>query len=122
MSESKLPMNSNDLVGESRVCMEAGNFDRAIELLTAAIATAAPNAEVYFLRGLCRLEIESLGPAVEDFNQALDIDADLHDAYFYRGFAHEKTGDFQQAVSDYTQALHRCPSYADAFINRQRTK
>ncbi|TAG60861.1 MAG: tetratricopeptide repeat protein, partial [Oscillatoriales cyanobacterium] len=56
--------------------------------------------------------------AIDDFNQALQINPGRANTYFNRGLALFRINNDRSALADYTQAIQLNPSYAKAFANR----
>lgn len=56
--------------------------------------------------------------AIDDFNAALRMDADLAEAYANRGWAQLRRGELQIAVGDFTDAIQRDPTLTDAYQGR----
>jgi tetratricopeptide (TPR) repeat protein len=60
----------------------------------------------------------NLDGAIEDYNQAIEINPGYASAYYNRGIAYEDLGDSGNALMDYTKAIEINPDYVDAYINR----
>jgi len=56
--------------------------------------------------------------AIQDFNQALQINPKFAPAYLKRGKLRSRQGDLNGGVKDYSQAIQLEPDYADAYYNR----
>ncbi|MDF0553311.1 SUMF1/EgtB/PvdO family nonheme iron enzyme [Kamptonema sp. UHCC 0994] len=71
-----------------------------------------------FNRGIQRCKEEKYAAAIIDFNQAIQLNANLAKANFNRGLAYAKLGQYQAAIEDYTQVLRLESDNADAWNNR----
>ncbi|MBU6346235.1 MAG: tetratricopeptide repeat protein [Cyanobacteria bacterium REEB494] len=69
-------------------------------------------------RGLARYHLGDKRGAIDDYNQAIELDSDDADAYYNRGLVRKELGDKRGAISDYTQAILLNPNYADGYYNR----
>jgi tetratricopeptide (TPR) repeat protein len=80
---------------------------------------ANPTTAVAFnQRGISRQAKGDLDGAIEDFNQALNLDPQNVKALYQRGLANQAKGDNDSALADYSQVLGLDPKNADAFSNR----
>jgi tetratricopeptide (TPR) repeat protein len=59
-----------------------------------------------------------LEKAIEDYSEAIRLDASMFDAFNNRGSAHYEAGNLLAAVADYTSAITANPDYAAAYFNR----
>jgi len=75
-------------------------------------------AFAYNFRGTVYTERGNYYKAIEDYNAALDINAEYEEALNNRAIAHGATGQNDLAFKDYEQALTIKPDYADAYYNR----
>ncbi|MDJ0505142.1 MAG: tetratricopeptide repeat protein, partial [Nostocales cyanobacterium LE14-WE12] len=69
-------------------------------------------------RGNARYDLGDKQGAIDDYNQALNIDPNYALAYNGRGNARYDLGDKQGAIDDYNQALNIDPNYAHAYNGR----
>jgi hypothetical protein len=100
------------LLGRARALGEAGQFAKAIEVLSVPPAPAHPS--VYQLRGLFKIEAADFSGAVGDFDLVLkDLDAargclgraELVQVYHYSGEARAELGDTESSVRDLRSAV-----------------
>ena len=102
----------------------ADDWDNAIKQLTAALSEAKPNqaaldpATVYFYRGNAYNYKKKYDRAIEDYNQALQLNPKYAEAFYSRGNAYNKKGEYDRAIADFNQALLLNPKDAEAFNNR----
>jgi tetratricopeptide (TPR) repeat protein len=89
---------------------------------TRAITTdsyiAQTTAEDFVQQGVQKLETGDLKGAIEDFNQAIQIDPNSASAYSMRGQTYTLQGEFQQALNDFNQAIEINSNFAPAYNNR----
>lgn len=99
-----------------------GNHRYAVKLLTWAIDSGGLNleqlAQAYLNRGMARMKINQLRPAVEDLTKALESMPDKYDTYFQLGNALRAMGAFTEAIIAYNRALELKPGYAPAHYMR----
>ena len=69
-------------------------------------------------RGICRLELGELVPAVGDFGVCIGMWPEHSWGYFNRGYVLDRSGMKAEAVNDYTAALDRDPGFLEARVNR----
>lgn len=69
-------------------------------------------------QGVDKLDRKDYAGAIEDFNQALQLNPHNTKAYFNRGFAYANLEKYQNAIDDYTHAIEGNPQDADAYYNR----
>jgi tetratricopeptide (TPR) repeat protein len=74
-------------------------------------------AEAYSSRGLAYRVKGEYDRAIQDYNQALKLDAKFALAFNNRGVAHDKKGDYDRAIQDYEQSIKLKPS-PEAHLNR----
>ena len=69
-------------------------------------------------RGRQKAQQGDLEGAIQDFEQALQINPEFADAYYKRGLARFDLGDCQSAIADYSQALQVNPEHLDSYLGR----
>ena len=90
-----------------------GQLDEAVTSATEAIARAPDEARLFHLRGTAHLENRAWQDAVDNFNDALGIDA--KDAYYVaRGQAYLGMEQLQQAADDFNRVLDTDQKNPDA--------
>lgn len=66
---------------------------------------ASDRAATYVNRGIIYNRIRKLDLALDDFNEAIEIDAELGEAYLNRGNTYFFQRAFEEALSDYSKAV-----------------
>ena len=61
------------------------------------------------------------GRAIEDLNQAIQLDPNDADLFNNRGLAYNDKGENDRAIEDFNQAIRLNPDLAEAFYNRGNT-
>ncbi len=103
-----------------------GDVNGAMAVYAALIASEGTPADVkasaYFGRGLCLLSIPRYGQAIDDFEQAIRLDAhdaqgfarrkEVAGAYLARGQKHFADKDYQRAIPDLRRAMELRPNDA----------
>lgn len=69
-------------------------------------------------RGVNKVQRGDYKGAIEDFNQALQIDSKFFEAYCDRAVAQYSLGDNKSAIADWNQALQIAPNHLDAYDRR----
>ena len=95
-----------------------GDYHKAIDDYTAAIALDAKYLAAYENRGVAFNRQGQYDKAIKDFNQAIAIDPKNSNAFFNRGLARSRAGQFAAAIDDYTQAIQISPESTDARNGR----
>lgn len=76
----------------------------------------------FYNQGLARIRKGDLKGAIQEFDQALQINPQFAEAYYRRGGVRFDLGDRQGAIIDYTQALQLKPDSAEAYFGRGLTR
>jgi len=80
--------------------MRLGDYEGALNTITALIALCPPMALLYEMRGNIHFCMEKHIAAVEDYDRAIKTNPDQASAYYGRGVAYAETGDSEKAVAD----------------------
>lgn len=78
----------------------------------------APTAEDLLLKGANKVQTKDYQGAINDFNQAININPQYAEAYYSRGNARLELKDYQGAINDFNQAIKINPQYGDAYSSR----
>ena len=98
---------------------KGGDFQKALNDFTKAIAIDPNEPESYTTRGL--LYVKSGGDinkALADFNKTIELDANYASAYVNRANVYLKMSELHKAISDCTKAIEISPDESMAYYNR----
>lgn len=84
--------------------------------LATSFVALAQNPKKLYKEGLKLVETQDYNGAIEQFNQAIEIDATLTDAYFARGDAFNSMKNFDNALTDYEKVIELDPKLTDAYF------
>lgn len=101
----------NNLRGQQRKAIP--DFDKALEL-----ATGNKMVPIYVNRGISYLRDENLERALEDFNNALEINPRNASALNYKAFVNYKLNNFAESIEDYNKAIDIDSNNAMSYYNR----
>lgn len=76
------------------------------------------NASHYFKNGSAKYQLENYKSAVEDLDQAIELENDYIDAYYVRALCYSSLKKYDKAVNDFNMVIELNPDYKDAYINR----
>jgi tetratricopeptide (TPR) repeat protein len=110
--------NSAVLMTQAKDCLDAKNFDCAIDGYTKLIALQPQSGEAYYGRGRAYNKKGDFARGIIDFNKAIELQPAYAEAYTYRGAANAVLGKFDEAINDLTKAIQLNPQIYDAYYNR----
>jgi tetratricopeptide (TPR) repeat protein len=93
----------------------------AVEELNAArdALAADPDSAIRFIqRGISYFRLSNLKAAVDDFNEAINLDDTFAKAYYYRGLAWAYQQEHEAAAADYSRVIELDPDYPQVYIAR----
>ncbi len=90
----------------------------SLKLLDEAIEKNPKEPYSYSQRGFIKLNMNDLQGALQDYTQALKLDAQDADYWFNRAIVKEKMKDNAGALEDYTQAIKVREDYEKVWLNR----
>jgi len=91
---------------------------QAIELLNRSIIVGANLAEAYYLRGICKYELEDFIGAERDLNKAIEENPKNNEAFLYRGVCRSRLLKFKEAFEDYGKAQQLNAKDERVYSNR----
>ncbi len=107
------------LNNRSQVYHAQGQFERALFDISEAIRLLAkPEAYYYFRRGLVHFDMRNYERALDDYAEALHVDATYAPAQVESARAWWALGDVQHAVTECNKAMQIDPNFADAYALR----
>ncbi len=98
--------------------LKNGQYDKAIEDYSRAIAIDPNNANAYNGRGIAYRKKDQYDKALEDFNKAIAIDPNSANAYNGRGIAYRKKDQYDKALEDFNKAIAIKPTYYAPYFDR----
>jgi len=75
-------------------------------------------AHIHNNKGMAHYDSGCNEAALDEFNEAIQIDSTFSSAYFNRGNTYERLRQYEKAEQDYTAAVLHDPANFDAYINR----
>ena len=88
----------------------SGDYERAIESAESAVDFGKKSVDLFLLLGVCYLELERTGAAINILNRAVKGNKSNAEAYFARGVAFEAKDRTADACNDYLKAAELAPS------------
>ncbi len=110
------PDHPGALHGLGLLQAQAQHWQRAVELMTRAIALA-PDAVLHNNLGNVRVALKEWDAAIANFDLALALTPDAPEIYNNRGNALRGARRFEAAVADYQKAIECKPDFAQAYNN-----
>jgi tetratricopeptide (TPR) repeat protein len=95
-----------------------GQFDKAWDDLTQAIALDPKNAHAYYLQGFILDERHNPRDAIVAYSKAIELDPKDTDSLYNRGVAFSVAGAMDSAIKDYSRVVEVDAKYASAYANR----
>jgi tetratricopeptide (TPR) repeat protein len=99
-------------------------FSQGLDACTRVIesGTVAGTRLAYYYRGRAywKHQLNDLDGALEDFNQAINLDPKHVEGYDYRADVWKAKGEIDRALADYEIAIRLDPTYAAAYYSRGR--
>jgi tetratricopeptide (TPR) repeat protein len=75
------------------------------------------DARVFNNRGTAYADSKQFEKAIQDYNQAIELNPKYADVFINRGVAYAKLKQFKKAIQDYNQAIELNPKDTRAFNN-----
>jgi len=91
--------NADNLMKKGDVLWEAAEYEQAAVLYGKAIKKK-PSAELYYKKGSMFYNMQKYNTALDDFNNAINIDKDYEKAYKWRGYTYNALEDYKNAAND----------------------
>ncbi len=110
--------DSQSFIQEGAAALEAGQADRAIALLTAALGLQPDQIAAYELRAAALVAKGNFNSAVGDFDQVVRLAPQNPAAYNNRCWVLGQAGRYAEALRDCDFALGLAPDFAAAFHSR----
>eukprot|EP01046_Picozoa_sp_COSAG06_P054627 COSAG06_NODE_9789_length_1816_cov_21.224811_1_plen_262_part_00 len=104
---------SDAIKAEANTAFSAGDFQKAIDLYSAAIEVV-PSAPLFSNRAFCHIKLEALGSAIMDADEAIKIDRLFPKAYYRKGTALAMQGKNKPAKKEFMKVCKLQPKNKDA--------
>jgi tetratricopeptide (TPR) repeat protein len=111
------PRGYYDYSVSAQLYLEVGNFSRAVETATAALAIQPNSVDALILRGLANDKLGSAAAANADYDKALEVDPKAPSVMLARADLLRQSGQAQQS----TRILQRIIEFADKRLQRDST-
>lgn len=96
--------------------------DASLDAANLKVLLEDDKAAAYVYRGLVNMERENFYDAADDFQAALDVEAELKEALFNLALTQEKLNKSDDAIKTYDALLAIDEKFVDAWYNRGRLK
>jgi len=107
---------------EAMVCMQNGNYDRAIEHYSAAMKSDPTNVTALANRAVAKVYKLDYIAAIEDASDALKIDPNSTDALGARATAYMQMKNYDGALPDFNRMIELNPKALGAYGNRAQIR
>jgi len=87
-------------------------------LLILSFSCRQNSASHYFKNGSAKYQLKNYKAAVQDFNQAIELENEYSDAYYVRALCYGNLNKYDKALNDFNKVIELKPNYKDAYINR----
>jgi tetratricopeptide (TPR) repeat protein len=91
-------------------------------LIEAGGQTPQTRVGAFNSRGNVHLSQRNYDRAIDDYNEAIQLDPTYAIGFNNRGLAYQRKGEIDRAIEDYDVAIRLNPAYALAFANRARAR
>ncbi len=98
------------------------NYEGAISDFNQALQLAPENAEIYYLRGVCRSNIGLKVAAIKDLNSAIHLNPQYAEAYYEKAYIYLSDQNAQKAIGVLNKVIQLNPKMAEAYISRGTAK
>lgn len=82
-----------------------GDLQGALKEYNRAIAFEPKEADLYYERGLVKLELKDYKGSMNDLQRCIKLDPDYQKAYFEIGYLKMEAGKFEEALDDFNTAI-----------------
>ena len=95
-----------------------GNYEAVIIQATDLFTLVTPFSDLYLIRGIAYRDTGYFAEAHEDFDAAIELQADNGYNFFHRGYTFLKENYYVDAINDFTSALNLISDMYEAYWNR----
>lgn len=107
MTSPRANNSIRSLVKEAEKAASDGLYKEAESLYTRAMETDSSNPALYEGRSAMRIQLESYEDAIQDAENAVDLDPDFVSGYFRLGVALQCTGEYSQSIAAFSEGIVR---------------
>ncbi|MDO4177863.1 MAG: tetratricopeptide repeat protein [Phascolarctobacterium sp.] len=86
--------------------------------MSCAIGSAELTSFQYFERGVLSQANANVSEAIENYNKALELDANYAPSYYNRGVCLTTLGESEKALADFNKAIELNEKYVSAYNSR----
>lgn len=104
------PANTKKDFDAGKQAVQAGQYDKAIELMKKVVAVEPKNADAYNYLGFAYRKKGEVKPAAASYETALKLDANHKGALEYQGELFLKLGKMEDAMKNRARLVVLCPS------------
>lgn len=97
---------------------ETEDNDLKIDFYTKSIEANPEFSPAYYNRGIAYYEEKKYHEAIQDFDQALKLEAKSALAYYYRGVCYQEMNELEKAIVSYSCAITLDPVPENSLMNR----
>lgn len=100
--ESAASYGKTDTVYLQALCRyQAGEYEKALPLLTALVKDGSKDENVYFYHGVCCMKTEDYPAAIRSLTQSIDKGEMVQASYYNRAMCYVKQNDLKSALKDF---------------------
>tara|TARA_B110000008_G_scaffold270571_1_gene300968 strand:- start:955 stop:1779 length:825 start_codon:yes stop_codon:yes gene_type:complete len=95
-----------------------GDFNGAIDYLTASLKKNPNNAVAYYFLGKTFAKLGGYSKALENYKKALELNKRYTEVYNSLGVLYASQGNIRQSIESYSKAISYNKNYVSPYINR----
>ncbi|MBD1829976.1 tetratricopeptide repeat protein [Microcoleus vaginatus GB1-A2] len=114
---AKTGFNLGIPINTSLRLLASSQVDLGVKVPSAPVATGS-KADDFYIQGREKLNKGDYQGAIQEFNQAIQLNPNYGDAYNNRAAARYKLGDNQGTLKDISQFIRINPNYAQGYMSR----
>ncbi len=112
------PKTYRELASDAMQYASQGDFQKAIDLFSQAIALNSDSAALYLFRAGSYLELQKFDQAIMDYGSAIQLDPNNAEYFARRAWAYQLSGRTDDAIVDYSKGLTVDPNALDMRMER----
>lgn len=91
-------------------------------IMCIAINSCGLIADVYYKKGLDKIEEQDYEGAYSDLTKAIKFKPDFVDAYYARGLINTLLSEYKEAILDFNEVIELNPNWGEAYYCRGQAK